>query len=117
MLTIDGMLTLLRDVSMALGLIEHDNAVRPRTREGIVSMYRRLTCGLLFVVLSPAGAMAASPIDLTKATIVTESSSPVVAKAAVMLQEELAERSGVTLPIAKSSPADGLVIRLGTSAE
>ncbi|MEZ6054532.1 MAG: hypothetical protein R3C02_24620 [Planctomycetaceae bacterium] len=78
-------------------------------------MYCRLTCGLLFVVLSPAGAMAASPIDLSKATIVAESSSPVVAKAAVMLQEELAERSGVTLPIAKSSSSDGVVIRLGTS--
>ena len=61
--------------------------------------------------------MAASTIDLSTATIVTESSSPVVAKAAVMLQEELAERSGFTLPIAKSAPADGFFIRLGTSAE
>jgi hypothetical protein len=80
-------------------------------------MYCRFTGGLLFIVLSPAAAMAASAIDLSTATVVTDSSSTVVAKAAVMLQEELAERSGITLPIAGSSPADGLVIRLGTSAE
>ncbi|MCA9074946.1 MAG: hypothetical protein KDA93_07935 [Planctomycetaceae bacterium] len=80
-------------------------------------MTRTLMSGLLFVLLSPATVMAASPIDLSKATIVTDSSSPVVAKAAVMLQEELAERSGITLPIAKSTPADCVIIRLGTSVE
>ena len=85
--------------------------------EKIDRMYCKIIGGLLFLVLSPATAMAASTIDLSTATIVTDSPSPVVAKAAVMLQEELAERSGITLPIAKSAPADGLVIRLGTSAD
>lgn len=80
-------------------------------------MHRRFAGGLLLIVLSPAAAMAASAIDLSTATIVTDSSSSVVATAAVMLQEEFAERSGITLPIAGTAPADGLAIRLGTSAE
>jgi hypothetical protein len=64
--------------------------------------------------------MAALPVvalDLTGATIVTKSNSPVVAKAAVMLQEELAERSGVTLAIAGEVPADSVIIELGLSAD
>jgi hypothetical protein len=53
-------------------------------------------------------------LDLSKATIVLHGDSPVVAKAALMLQEELAERSGVFLPINPKAPSTGVVIHLGT---
>jgi hypothetical protein len=62
--------------------------------------------------------IAALPVlglDLNGATIVTKSNSAVVAKAAEMLQEELAERSGVTLAIAAEAPAEGVVIELGVA--
>lgn len=64
-----------------------------------------------FVALALTG--AATALDLTGATIVVKSDTPVVAKAAQMLQEELAERSGVTLPIAAEAPAGAPVIELG----
>lgn len=69
-----------------------------------------LVCATTIIALAvPVGAL-----DLSKATIVSDSSSGVVAKAALMLQEELAERSGVTLAIAATAPSDGVVIHLGT---
>jgi hypothetical protein len=71
----------------------------------------------LLVIIQIAVAIPASAIDLADATIVTQSSSAVVAKAAVMLKEELAERCGISLPIMKSAPANGAVIRLGTTAD
>lgn len=59
-------------------------------------------------------AATAPALDLTGATIVPSAPDGVIMKAAVMLQEELAERSGVTLAIAESAPASGAVIHLGT---
>lgn len=70
-----------------------------------------------YVALALAAVVAALPVaalDLSKATIVPSAQEGVVMKAAVMLQEELAERSGVTLAIAEAAPADGVVIQLGT---
>ncbi len=72
---------------------------------------------LTTVVVSVCLSMPASAIDLSHATIVSGSSSAVVAKAGVMLQEELAERSGIALKIADQAPTDGVVIRLGTVAD
>jgi hypothetical protein len=72
--------------------------------------------GLFVVALGVVLAVPVSALDLSGATIVPRSSSPVVAKAAVMLQEELAERSGITLPIAGSAPADGVAILMGMKA-
>ncbi len=64
------------------------------------------------------GLVAIAPtwaLDLSGAVIVPKSDSPVVAKAAVMLQEELAERSGVTLPIAASGAS--VTIELGVARD
>ena len=69
------------------------------------------------MLLTPVAAMSAEAIDLSTATIVTDSPSPVVAKAAIMLPEALPDRSRITLSISESSPANSPVIRLGTSAE
>ena len=71
----------------------------------------------VLVAVSLVTEVPASTIDLSNATIVARPTTGVVAKAAVMLQEELAERCGITLPIATSSPANGPVIRLGTVAD
>jgi hypothetical protein len=72
---------------------------------------------LLPVVVGVAMAATASALDLSGATIVPTSDSAVVARAAVMLQEELAERSGITLPIADIAPTNDVVIRLGIAAD
>ena len=80
-------------------------------------MCRKFPPFYLLVIIQITMAMPASAIDLADATIVPHSSSAVVGKAAVMLQEELAERSGITLPIMKSAPATGVVIRLGTISD
>lgn len=80
-------------------------------------MYLRFTRGLLLGSINVLFALPVMALDLSTATIVTESSSAVVAKAAVMLQEELAERSGIELEISTTVPAEGVVIRLGTSAD
>ncbi len=69
------------------------------------------------VAISVCLAAPAYAIDLSNATIVRHSASDVVAKASVMLQEELAERSGITLKIADQAPTDGVVIRIGTVAD
>ena len=68
---------------------------------------------ILSVTITLAAATAPA-LDLTGATIVPSSPDGVIMKAAIMLQEELAERSGVTLAIAESAPATGPVIHLGT---
>ncbi|MEO2033070.1 MAG: hypothetical protein ABGZ35_13390 [Planctomycetaceae bacterium] len=72
---------------------------------------------LLPVVVGVAMTAPASALDLSGATIVPTSASAVVARAAVMLQEELAERSGIMLPIAETAPTNGVVIRLGIAPD
>jgi hypothetical protein len=65
---------------------------------------------LLFLLLiQPAAAL-----DLSRAVIIPSPQEGVVLKAAEMLSEELAERSGIELPIAEKTPSEGSVIRIGT---
>ena len=55
-------------------------------------------------------------LDLTKAVIFPAPSEGVVLKAAEMLSEELAERSGITLPVVTAMPESGVTIHIGTAA-
>lgn len=81
-------------------------------------MRRRIIIGLgAWGAMALAAALPASGLDLTGATIVTKSSVPVVLKAAEMLQEELAERSGVTLVVAPEAPAGSVAIELGLATD
>ena len=86
-------------------------------RKNIMSDMFPLKLLLNTVAVSVCLTAPVSAIDLSDATIVRHSSSAVVAKASVMLQEELSERSGITLRIADQAPKDGVVIRLGTVAD
>ncbi len=54
-------------------------------------------------------------IDLSGTVIVDDGEDPVTSKSALMLQEELAKRSGITLSISKIVPSQGSVIHLGTT--
>ncbi|MCF6285814.1 MAG: glycoside hydrolase family 20 zincin-like fold domain-containing protein, partial [Candidatus Hydrogenedentes bacterium] len=76
-------------------------------QNGIIRCFLLVLAG--FSITTPLGAL-----DLSEATIVPAPATGVVMRAATMLQEELAERSGVTLLIAEQAPAKGVVIRLGT---
>ncbi|MCC6490390.1 MAG: hypothetical protein IT364_23095, partial [Candidatus Hydrogenedentes bacterium] len=58
---------------------------------------------------------SAADVDLTKAVIFPSPSEGVVLKAAEMLSEELAERSGVLLPIVTAMPDSGVAILIGTA--
>jgi len=72
----------------------------------------------LFTVFQLAFMFSASSwavVDLSKAAIFPDRTEGVVYKAAEMLQEELAERSGILLPIVDKAPASGVVIRIGTT--
>lgn len=75
---------------------------------------RRVVFTLLFVTLAVLSTPSWAAIDLAKAAIVPAPHQGVVLKAAEMLQEELAERSGITLPIADMPPASGITIAIGT---
>lgn len=77
-------------------------------------MQYRLCRKFLLTIAVLAAVWPVAALDLSKAVIVPAPGSEVVMKAAVMLQEELAERSGITLTIAEVAPAEGVVIHLGT---
>ena len=71
-----------------------------------------------FAVVLGAVLIAAVPcraLDLSGAVIVPLPAEGVVSKAAEMLQEELAARSGLTLSIATEAPETGSAILLGTA--
>lgn len=69
------------------------------------------------VVATLMGGLPALALDLSSATIVPRSDSTVVQKAAEMLQEELAERSGLSLAIAAQAPANAPLIEIGLVAD
>jgi hypothetical protein len=69
---------------------------------------------ILLTVLAPICSLAVT-VDFSRAVIVAEGKDLVIAKSALMLQEELARRSGVTPPIGHRSPDDGMMIRIGTA--
>jgi len=69
---------------------------------------------LLLIALALFSAHAWAALDLTKAVIVPAPNDGVVLKAAQMLQEELAERSGVTLAVVDAVPQGRPAIILGT---
>jgi len=71
---------------------------------------KRIAVGLIGLTAS----LSAAALDLSSATIVPSAADGVIMKAAVMLQEELAERSGIVLPIAQAATPDGVTIQLGT---
>ncbi len=78
-------------------------------------MQERLAC---FAVVLGAALIAAVPcmaLDLSGAVIVPLPADGVVNKAAEMLQEELAARTGITLSIAAQAPETGSTILLGTA--
>ena len=56
-----------------------------------------------------------SAVDLSEAVIVSAKTEGVLHKAAEMMQEELAERSGISLPIVDSPRANGVNILIGTA--
>lgn len=58
--------------------------------------------------------LPAAALDLTEATIVVHGEDPVIHQAVTMLQEELAERSGISLPVSDVAPSAGTAIHLGT---
>ena len=70
---------------------------------------------VLSVLLSQVSASPSAALDLSQATIVIEGNDPVVRKAAEMLREELAERSGILLPLANKAPESGTLIRIDTT--
>ena len=72
----------------------------------------RIVLAVLFATMFSAPSWAAT--DLSKAVIVPTPSQGVILKAATMLQEELAKRSGITIPINDKAPDAGVTILLGT---
>jgi len=69
------------------------------------------------IALLVSGSSFCESMDLSGATIVPQGDDPVIAKAAVMLQEELEERSGVRLSIATSPPESGSIVLIGTAED
>ncbi len=77
----------------------------------MLNSFARCLLGTVVAVMVTASSWA---MDLSEATIVVHGDSPVVAKAAVTLQEELAERSGISLAVSSTAPTSGVIIHLGT---
>ncbi|MBI4559023.1 MAG: hypothetical protein HY706_15680 [Candidatus Hydrogenedentes bacterium] len=75
-------------------------------------MTHRILAAALLVAAIPTWTWAA--VDLSNASIVPNPPEGVVLKAAETLQAELAERSGITLPNARSVPETGVTILIGT---
>ncbi len=76
---------------------------------------RRLLSIVVCLALAALSTTSWAAMDLSKAVIVPTPSQGVVLKAATMLQEELAKRSGVTMPIVDKAPGQGTAILIGTA--
>ncbi|MEO2046055.1 MAG: glycoside hydrolase family 20 zincin-like fold domain-containing protein [Pirellulales bacterium] len=75
-----------------------------------------LTClGTLLLVVPTSTPSFGTTLDLTRTVIIDEGRDSITSKAALMLQEELAKRSGIILPIIKKASSHDLVIRIGTT--
>ncbi len=57
------------------------------------------------IIALALGALSATALDLSRATIVLHDTSPVGETAATVLVEEVQRRTGITLPVVKESPA------------
>ena len=76
----------------------------------------RLSTLLATLVCTLSSLTTHAQLDITNATIVPVPNEGVTQQAAIMLQEEIATRSGITLSIAETIPSSGPTILLGTIA-
>ena len=92
-----------------LGMSDMQNHRAPKKK--LDRRARRGFC-LAFLAGAVLAALPAGALDLSTAVIVPDPGEGVILKAAQMLSEELAERSGLSLAVAEEPPGAGAVIRI-----
>ena len=72
-------------------------------------------CVVCFLMLASASVALGETVDLSKAILVVDTGQKTLAKAAAMIQDDVAKRAGLSLAIASAAPANAPAIVLAVS--